>query len=1075
MEPPHHLNKKYSLPYLDTRHLVRLGMGMLCIFFLCMTFNHTAQAKPPKKKLKKVTLHLKWRHQFQFAGYYAAKAQGYYRDAGIEVEILEGGLNREAVKSVLSGQSQFGVASSELIMQKAQGNPVVVLAAIFQHSPLVLVSRKENNFLSPQDLLGKRIKMTRSFRDVELHAIFMNEGISLDQIEILDGTTQKSHYFDQSIAAVSAYQTNELYWLESRGIEYNVINPISYGINFYGDCLFTTKSLIKDDPQLVQKFLDASLKGWRYALQRPGELIEYILKKYPGRKTRDHLSYEAKAMQELILPELVELGHMNPGRWRYIADTFAKFKLVPKDMDLSDFIYNKSMAFDDTWLRWLALITFVGFCLIALVSIFLYKFNQRLHKEIAQKTEAEKARLKQVNYLSALEKIDDKLRDTMDLEESQRQILKTLFEMFKADRVWLLHPCDPRYGFWRLQEEYCNPAYPISPEHKNDTPLSSEVRSVFKNALSSEGPLLYGRHPYGKLPKMLTGIQTKSEMNIAIQPKLGLPWLLGMDQCSYDRIWSSEEQKLFKAISLRISTALSNLLFFRHLQLAEERFRSLSDNVPDLIYILDPRGVFTYVNPAWRNVLGFVPIEILGRKFEAFIDEESRETCREIFDLVLNQRQTVAEKILSLTTKDGQTRRFLVSSAPNFDSHKKITGMVGICTDMTEQDRLENQLRHSQKMEAVGTLAGGIAHDFNNLIQGVSGFAQLSVRDPNITPAIKENLLEIESITQRASELVKRLLTYSRKHRPDLEMVNLNQVIKSAVRILERTIPKMVRIKLDLSENLPQTQGDATQLEQVIINLGSNANDAMPEGGCLTIKTRAVRSTDQEEETSQAKGSDLLRITVQDNGCGMDKTTREQIFNPFFTTKSVGKGTGLGLSVVYGIIQNHNGNISCQSIPGKGTTFNIDLPAVELGKATTITRQEAKLQTSTGNEKIMVVDDEKNITNVASQILSQSGYEVITASSGEEALVCHEKEKGAIDLVVLDLGMPGMGGKKCLEKLIQKDPELKVIIASGYAAVDHAQDTRQKGAAGYIKKPYRFTHLLTLIREVLDKRPQNHG
>jgi PAS domain S-box-containing protein len=1068
MDSPLHSIDKSLLSPLNTPRLFFLYLLMICLFLLCAPSTLAAEKNTPQKKLKKVTLHLKWRHQFQFAGYYAAQAQGYYRDQGLEVEILEGGLNRNPVKSVLSGQSQFGVANSELILQRAQGKPVVVLAAIFQHSPLVLIARRENKIFSPQDLVGKRVKMTASPRDVELQAIFVNEGIGLDQIEIIDGPTKKSNFFDESLAAVSAYQTNETFWLKNRGIDYTIINPNTYGIDFYGDCLFTTESLIKDDPLLVKGFLEASLKGWQYAMQRPEELIDYIQKNYPGRKTREHLAYEARAMQKLVLPNLVELGHMNPGRWRYIAETFARFKWMPKKFDLSGFIYDPKIQPNDAWLRWTALITFVGFCLIGLVSIFLYKFNQRLHKEIDQKNKAEKSRLKQVHYLSALEKVDNVIRNTIDLEEAQRELLICIFEIFKPDRTWLVHPCDPRHGYWRVQEEYSSPDHPMPPSHKKDIPTTFEIREVFKAALSSEQPILYGPHPYAALPRMFLESNIKSEMHIAIQTKLGLPWLFGLDQCSYERIWTLDEQKLFKAISLRISTALSNLLFFRHLQLAEERFRALSENVPDLIYILDPQGVFTYVNPAWRNMLGFVPVEILGRKFEAFAAVNSLEICREIFDQVLHQKQTITEKNLELTAKNGQTRRFSVSAAPNFDSHKRIIGMVGICTDMTEQDKLEHQLRQSQKMEAVGTLAGGIAHDFNNLIQAISGFAQLSIKDPQLPATLKENLYEIESATIRASELVKHLLTYSRKHRPDLDMVDLNQVVRNAVKILERTIPKMVQIKLNLAEGLPHAQGDPTQLEQVIMNLGSNANDAMPEGGVLEIKTRLAASSESDDKKEITAQNEVLIINIQDNGCGMDQNTRDQIFDPFFTTKPIGKGTGLGLSVVYGIIKNHKGRIQCQSVLGKGTTFTIELPVAELITKKAAVHLKAEPQPPIGHEKILVVDDEKNITKVAGQILSESGYEVITASSGEEALSCHEKEKGAIDLVMLDLGMPGMGGKKCLEELIKKEPGLKVIIASGYAADEHAKDTQEKGAAGYIKKPYRFAHLLALIREVLD-------
>lgn len=389
-----------------------------------------------------------------------------------------------------------------------------------------------------------------------------------------------------------------------------------------------------------------------------------------------------------------------------------------------------------------------------------------------------------------------------------------------------------------------------------------------------------------------------------------------------------------------------------------------------------------------------------------------------------------------------------------------------------DKEKVEEQLRHSAKMEAVGTLAGGIAHDFNNLLQGISGYIQLLLIKKTQQDKDRVYLEKASQAATRAAELVQRLLTLSRKSDAKLKPVNINDVITNSVDLLERTIPKMVAITSHLASDLSLVQADAIQIEQVVVNLANNAVDAMTGSGSLVIETEnfIVHTTYHNSHIELQPGEYSL-IQISDNGKGMDDRTHRRIFEPFFTTKKVGKGTGLGLATVYNIIKDHKGHIVCYTEPGQGTTFKIYLPAANTLVATEKSKEAYKIIPS-GKEFILLVDDEKDILDTTERFLTELGYTVYTASSAEEALNFYQTKKAAISLVIMDLGMPGMGGEKGLEKLIKCNSNLKIIIVSGYSAHKIAKNPEHFGAIRFVGKPYNFKQLACTIREVLEKEKQ---
>ncbi|MBW2616365.1 MAG: ABC transporter substrate-binding protein, partial [Deltaproteobacteria bacterium] len=368
----------------------------LCLF---LALQVTAMADGPQNKqaeeaiqsddLDSVILHLKWYHQFQFAGYYAAVEKGYFRESGFDVTLVEGRPGRNAIDEVLAGRAQYGVSNVDVLLNRLKGKPVVVLAAIFQHSPFILLSLKNSGIATPQDLIGRRVMLMKGVNNAEVLAMLHNEGISMGQIRKIDTTFDINDLIDGKTDVFNAYITNEPYFLEKQGIPFSIIRPVTYGIDFYGDCLFAAEREVKDNPGRVKKFREASLRGWEYAMQHPEEIIDVILNKYGSKKTREHLRFEAKEMRNLIMPELMEMGHMNPGRWRHIADTLVQFEMADPEYFLKGFIYDPDPKPDYTWVRWIVGAALSISLLVGLSAVVLLIINRRFQREVNERRQAE--------------------------------------------------------------------------------------------------------------------------------------------------------------------------------------------------------------------------------------------------------------------------------------------------------------------------------------------------------------------------------------------------------------------------------------------------------------------------------------------------------------------------------------------------------------------------------------------------------------------------------------------------------------------------------------------------------------
>ena len=501
---------------------------------------------------------------------------------------------------------------------------------------------------------------------------------------------------------------------------------------------------------------------------------------------------------------------------------------------------------------------------------------------------------------------------------------------------------------------------------------------------------------------------------------------------------------------------------------SEKRYRLLFDNANDAIFIVQD-GAIKFSNPKTREMGGYTADELAGISFVDFIHPDDREMVLERHKRRLRGDEFESVYSFKILNKAGEELWVNMNSVVTMWEGKPAT--LNFLRDITAHKRLEAQFQQAQKMEAIGTLAGGISHDFNNLLQAILGYTQILLLDKQSKDPDFARLREIEKSAQRASELTQQLLTFSRKVKSKLRPVNLSQEARQVEKLLRRTIPKMIDIQLHLDEKLQIINADPAQMEQVLMNLAVNARDAMLDGGKLVIGTENV---DLDEDYCKvhldAVPGKCVLLSVSDTGHGMDKETLEHIFEPFYTTKETGKGTGLGLSMVYGIVKNHGGYIMCYSEPGEGTTFKIYFPVIEAWGMEQGTESKEEYMPEGGSETILLVDDEELLRELGEEMLTRFGYTVLKAPDGESALELYREKKGVISLTILDLIMPGMGGKKCLEELLRMDPEAKVVIASGYSINGHTRNAIEAGAKGFIGKPYNVNQVLRMVRDVLDRK-----
>lgn len=529
-----------------------------------------------------------------------------------------------------------------------------------------------------------------------------------------------------------------------------------------------------------------------------------------------------------------------------------------------------------------------------------------------------------------------------------------------------------------------------------------------------------------------------------------------------ERKQKEENEKLNRELEARVAQRTQEL------HEREEDLLITLNSIGDGVITTDMHGHITRLNPVSEKLTGWALSEAIGKPlteiYKAYSTQSGQERENPVTKVIQTEKSSAFSNQSTLISREGIHYTISDSAAPIRDFQGDVRGVVLVFRDITNESRMQEELHQSQKMEAIGKLAGGIAHDFNNVLSGIIGAADL-LRSLELENSLAENYVNIIIKTaQRAADLTHKLSAFGRKRELNKEILDLHALLNETKTLLERSLDKKISIAMALDAPHCHIKGDASLLQNAVINIGINASHAMIKGGTFTIRTSEETLPEQLRQTSENPTETYLHVTLSDTGSGIAPHHVEKIFDPFFTTKKRGEGTGLGLSTSYRTIQDHHGHLTVTSSLGVGTTFHIYLP-LENSDAS----QEPATVTKThrGNGTILAIDDEDSVRLILNAILEKLGYRVLLASNGEEAVTVFRKEYQAIDLVLLDMIMPKMNGSETFAKLREISPHVKVLICSGFSNDGEIERLREQGIVGVIRKPFTIEKLSTIIAETI--------
>lgn len=644
---------------------------------IALCFNNPAFA------LDAVTLQLKWTHTFQFAGYYAAQEQGYYRDAGLSVTIKEAHPGIDPVQEVTEGKADFGVGTSSLLLERKAGKPVVVLAVIFQHSPYVLIARQTQSI---HDLADKRIMLEPQAN--ELLAYLKSEGIALDRIKKVEHSFDPQDLISAKVDAISAYTINQPYYLDRANFTYQTYTPRSVGIDFYGDNLFTSEDEIKNHPERVSAFRKASLRGWQYAMDHPDEITSLILAKYTQKHPRQFFLFQAKQMASLTHPELIELGYMNPGRWRHIAETYAEIGMMPKDFPLETFIY--SPGFKINFLTLYRGLFFTLFLLVATsaAAYYIYRINRKLARSIITGKMAEQSELSRSHILELLANgapLSTILEDIVRSVEQANPAMLCSIMLLDSQGKYLHTGAAPSLPDFFNQE-------------MNETEIGIGVTSCGTAAFTGQRVIVEDlqTHPYWASYKALTqksalGSCWSEPIHSASGKVLGTFAIYHHDA----RLPSDIDLQMMLKTANIAAIALDRNRADQAIKGNEKLLSDILENVSAYIYMKDTQGRYLYANRLLRELFNAPKEEIIGYDDNKFYDANTASKMQQSDLLVLQQGKTIHDEEESIPNPlTGQTSVYLTTKIPLRHEDGRIYALCGISTDITEKKDFEEHLRH---------------------------------------------------------------------------------------------------------------------------------------------------------------------------------------------------------------------------------------------------------------------------------------------------------------------------------------------------------------------------------------------
>ncbi len=991
-----------------------------------------------RENLDDAVLQLRWFHQFQFAGYYAAVAKGFYEAVGLRVEIEEGGPSLDTLRELMEGRADFGVSSSEILLHRLSGKPVVALAAVFQHSPLVLVALADTGIRTPHDLVGRRVGVSWSTRDAEILAMLKNEGVSMDDIlPPIGGKYKPTMYCDGSADAASAYLTNEPFFLEQKGFSFNVLRPVTYGIDFYGDCLFTLEEQIDKHPDRVRRFREASLMGWRYAMRHPEEIVEVIVGRYGSRKSKEHLLYEAEKMKELLLPDLVEAGLMNPGRWNHIAETFVALGMAGKNtagstgFDLDGFLYDPRPVSDAPRFFELLVYPFVLFAAAGLAAIILAGFNRRLRLEIRRRDRAE-----------------EKLRFQAELMEHIRDnIVATDLE---GRIVYVNDAVVRRFG------------------RERDELLGREVE-VF-----GEGEHMEGGFQREILEQTLKNGQWTGRVESFASD--------GRKVVGELHTWVVMDRESMPTGIVGVSTDITEREESRkELEASKTRYENIFNFSNDAFLIFDENGRVVDVNPAACRMYGYAKEEFKGLSGRSIAHPD----CRRLFDsLMENAANSDVFPLLSKDLrKDGSV--FHVEMTGTEFECKGERHVLSINRDVTSRVMMESEVKEAKEVAEAANRAkneflANLSHEIRTPMNAILGFSEILLGETE-KQRHKSYLKSIYSSGKTLLSLINDILDLSKIEAGRLDInagpLRLRSLIEEIRMIFgEKTKLKGLDLHLEVSRDVPETVVvDELRVRQVLTNLVENAVKFTDRGHV----TLAVDMDAERERGADGRSrTGALRFEVRDTGPGIAEDQTELIFESFRQCrKGSGNkhdGAGLGLAITKKLVEAMNGTISVASEEGEGSIFTVVLRGVEFLPDKWEGRKEA-FRSDTDRvrfemAKVLIVDDSVENRELVVSFLRDSNLLFYHADNGNKALEWLENFPPP-DLILLDLVMPEMDGYQVAE-ILKSNSKFRSIPVVACTAAVMKKDLDKGGNMfdGFLKKPIERKRLIEELKRFLPLR-----
>jgi len=839
-----------------------------------------AWATAPAQALDQVTIQLKWSHQFQFAGFYAAQAKGYYKEAGLEVNLLELPRDVNPADPVLNGNAQYGVHNTKLLVERAHGKPVVVLATLFQHSPAVLLVRHDER-AHPVPLKDGVLMFYPD--NIEIPAFLRR--IHAEPYRRVDPSNNPEDLVNGRVDAMASYVTDNPFKLEREHVGFSTISPRSAGIDFYGDLLYTTEAELSAHPRRAAAVREATLRGFVYAMAHPDEIADLIRARYPQRATRAELMYEAEHMAPLMELEVVEPGYINPARWRAIADQYVAFGQVPANMSLEGFLYRPPSRDLSTVYAILA----AASALLLVVGGVAWRFAR-----LTASLRAERA---------ALRETEERLSGT--------------------ENLWGLALENAGEGMWHWDRG--SGRLTLSARYKELLGYGPNEFEIDYNEWTRH------LHPDDRpqfehdLADFLRRSEPGDNRGFALEFRLRCKdgrykWMMGRG------LVIARDGKRRPA---RLAGGLADISARKEAE--EARVRAVLEASPEAMLVIDAGGRIRNANQLCASSFGYGLEELDG--MQAARLAPGVQAAQEA-NHVLSAYRKDGTRFWAHVVVDA-----IRDEAGQLLGFAKITRDITEKRRAAEElEQAREALFQSQKLEAIGQLTGGIAHDFNNLLAVVSsGLDVIGAQGGQVDRRVVDSM---RRAIERGSSLTQQLLSFARQQPLSPQPHRLNQLIAGFESVLRRATTKDIALEIELQATQDAVLVDEARFEASLLNLVVNARDAMPDGGLIRICTADAELGAR--AVGALPAGRYVRVSVRDNGSGMSAATRARAFEPFYTTKPVGKGTGLGLSQVQGFIAQSGGEVTLDSETGRGTAIHLFLPLQEAAPAVAARRDDGE-------------------------------------------------------------------------------------------------------------------------------------